>query len=37
MVTRLKELEAENSRLKTMCAEERIKAELRQKAHEEKL
>jgi putative transposase len=30
MMRRLKELEAENSRLKKMYAEERIKAELRQ-------
>jgi len=34
---RLKELEAENSRLKKMYAEERIKAELRQEALEGKL
>ena len=33
----LKELEAENARLKRMYAEERIKAELRQKALEGKL
>ena len=37
MVRRLKELEAENSRLKKMYAEERIKAELRQEALEGKL
>lgn len=37
MMRRLKELEAENSRLKKMYAEERIKAELRQEALEEKL
>ena len=34
---RLKELEAENARLKKMYAEERIKAELRQEALEGKL
>ena len=34
---RLKELKAENSRLKKMYAEERIKAELRQEALEGKL
>ena len=34
---RLKELEAGNSRLKKMYAEERIKAELRQEALEGKL
>ncbi|EED34737.1 transposase IS3/family protein [Luminiphilus syltensis NOR5-1B] len=32
MMKRLKELEAENARLKKMYAEERIKAELRQEA-----
>lgn len=37
MMKRLKELEAENARLKKMYAEERIKAELRQEALEEKL
>jgi putative transposase len=37
MMERLKELEAENSRLKKMYAEERIKAELRQEALEGKL
>ena len=37
MMRRLKELEAENSRLKKMNAEERIKAELRQEALEGKL
>ena len=37
MMKRLKELEAENPRLKNMYAEERIKAELRQEALEEKL
>ena len=37
MMRRLKELEAENSRLKKMYAEERIKAELRQEALEGKL
>ena len=36
MMKRLKELEAENARLKKMCAEERIKAELRQEALEGK-
>ncbi len=34
---RLKELEAENARLKKMYAEERLKAELRQEALEGKL
>ena len=34
---RLKELEAENARLKKMYAEERIKAELRQEALKGKL
>ena len=33
----IKELEAENARLKKMYAEERIKAELRQEALEGKL
>lgn len=33
----LKELEAENARLKNMYAEERLKAELRQEALEGKL
>ena len=37
MMRRLKELEAENSRLKKMYAEERIKAELRKEALEGKL
>ena len=37
MLKRLKELEAENARLKKMYAEERIKAELSQKALEGKL
>ena len=37
MMRRLKELETENSRLKKMYAEERIKAELRQEALEGKL
>ena len=37
MMRRLKELETENSRLKKMYAEERIKAELHQKALEGKL
>ena len=37
MMRRLKELEAENSRLKKMYAEERIKAELRQEALEGQL
>jgi len=37
MMKCLKELEAENARLKKMYAEERIKAELRQEALEEKL
>jgi putative transposase len=37
MMKRLKELEAENARLKKMYAEERIKAELRQEALEGKL
>ena len=37
MMRRLKELDAENSRLKKMYAEERIKAELRQEALEGKL
>jgi putative transposase len=34
MMKRLKELEAENARLKTMYAEERLKAEIRQEALE---
>ena len=34
MMKRLKELEAENARLKKMCAEERLKAEIRQEALE---
>lgn len=37
MMKRLKELEAENARVKKMYAEERIKAELRQEALEGKL
>ena len=37
MIKRLKELEAENARLKKMYAEERIKAETRKEALEEKL
>ena len=37
LMKRLKELEAENARLKKMYAEERIKAELRQEALEGKL
>ena len=37
MVKRLKELEAENQRLKKMYAEERLKAEIRQEALEGKL
>jgi putative transposase len=37
MMRRLKELKAENSRLKKMYAKERIKAELRQEALEGKL
>jgi len=37
MMKRLKELEAENARLKKMYAEERIKAEIRQEALEGKL
>ena len=37
MVKRLKELEAENARLKKMYAEERLKAEMRQEALEGKL
>ncbi len=37
MIKRMKELEAENARLKKMYAEERIKAELRQEALEGKL
>ena len=34
LMKRLKGLEAENTRFKKMCAEERLKAELRQKALE---
>ena len=34
MMKRLKELEAENARLKKMYAEERLKAEIRQEALE---
>ena len=37
MIKRLKELEAENQRLKKMYAEERLKAEIRQEALEGKL
>jgi len=37
LMKQLKELEAENARLKKMYAEERIKAELRQEALEGKL
>jgi putative transposase len=37
MMKRLKELEAENQRLKKMYAEERLKAEIRQEALEGKL
>ena len=37
MIKRLKELEAENVRLKKMYAEERIKAEIRKEALEGKL
>ena len=37
MMTRLKELEDENRRLKKMYAEERLKAEIRQEALEGKL
>ena len=37
LMHRFKELEAENARLKKMCAEERIKSELRQEALEGKL
>jgi putative transposase len=37
LMKRLKELEAENARLKKMYAEERLKAELRQEALEGKL
>ena len=37
MIKRLKELEAENARLKKMSAEERIKAEIRKDALEGKL
>jgi len=37
MMRRLKELEAENQRLKKMYAEERLKAEIRQEALEGKL
>ena len=37
LMKRLKELEAENARLKKMYAGERIKAELRQEALEGKL
>ncbi|NRP96275.1 Transposase [Marinobacterium sp. xm-g-59] len=37
LMKRLKELEAENARLKKMYAEERLKAEIRQEALEGKL
>ena len=37
LMRRLKELEAENARLKKMYAEERVKSELRQEALEGKL
>jgi putative transposase len=37
MMKRLKELEAENARLRKMYAEERLKAEIRQEALEGKL
>jgi len=37
MMKRLKELEAENARLKKMYTEERLKAEIRQEALEGKL
>ena len=37
MIKRLKELEAENARLKKMYAEERLKAEIRKDALEGKL
>jgi len=37
MMKRLKELEAENARLKKMYADERLKAEIRQEALEGKL
>ena len=37
LIKRLKELEAENTRLKKMYAEERIKAEIRKDALEGKL
>lgn len=37
MMKRLKELEAENARLKMMYAEEKLKAEIRQEALEGKL
>ncbi len=37
MIKRLKELEAENQRLKKMYAEERLKAQIRQEALEGKL
>ena len=37
LMKRMKELEAENARLKKMYAEERLKAELRQEALEGKL
>ena len=37
LITRMKELEDENRRLKKMYAEERLKAEIRQEALEGKL
>jgi putative transposase len=37
LMARMKELEAENARLKKMYAEERIKAEIRKEALEGKL
>jgi putative transposase len=37
MMRRLKELEAENTRLKKMYAEEKLKAQIRQEALEGKL
>jgi len=36
MMARLKELEDENRRLKKMCAEEKLKSEIREEAHEGK-
>lgn len=37
LIKRLKELEAENMQLKKMYAEEKLKAQIRQEALEEKL